>query len=154
MKKLSLAIPALLAASLLGACVPTTNSTVYSPVETMQAAQVDYGTIVDARSVDLRHVKQGAGTAGAIAGGLAGALAGNQLGGGNGKTIMTGLGAIGGAYAGGNLAQRANSHQGMQWFVDLDDGRSIAVIQNDPSLAVGARVRVLRSGGETRLVRR
>lgn len=41
---------------------------------------------------------------GTVVGGVAGAAIGNQIGGGRGRTLMTGVGAAGGALAGSELA--------------------------------------------------
>lgn len=46
---------------------------------------------------------------GAIAGGVAGGLLGNQIGKGNGRTVMTMLGAGGGAYAGHTIEKNVNT---------------------------------------------
>lgn len=144
---------ALAAAATVAGCAPQTNSAVYSNSAVMQTSVVRYGTIVDARMVETRNVAQGDRAAGVILGGIAGAAAGNQFGGGNGKVLMTGAGAIAGAALGDNLAQRANRHATQQWFVRLDNGQTIAVLQNDPTLAIGAHVKVIQDGNSMRIVR-
>lgn len=143
-----------LAAGTLAACgPPPTNSAVYSNNQTMQAQNVSYGTIVEMRMVETRSMAQGDQLLGAVVGGLAGAAAGDQFGKGRGNTIMTGIGAVGGAAAGQRIATNVNRHQAQQWFVRLDNGATVTVIQNDPNLFVGANVKVISDGRTTRIVR-
>lgn len=144
---------ALIAVGGLSACAPQTNSALYSTGQTMQANNVQFGTIIDMRYVETRRVQQGDRAAGVVLGTVAGGALGSQFGSGNGKTAMTAIGAVAGAALGDNLAQRANRHQAVEWFVTLDRGNTISVIQNDPSLHVGARVKVINDGYSTRLVR-
>lgn len=146
---------AMVAAIALGAaaCAPQPNSAVYSTNRTMQASQVQFGTIFDARTVETRHVQSGDQTAGVLIGGALGALAGDQFGKGNGNVLMTGAGAIAGAAVGANVAKSANRSVSTEWFVHLDNGGKISVVQNDPSLFVGASVKVINDGRTTRLVR-
>jgi outer membrane lipoprotein SlyB len=146
---------AMVAVAALGvsACAPQTNSAVYGSSQAMQASHVQYGTIVDVRYVEMRHMEQGDRAVGVVAGTLLGGAAGSQFGKGDGKTAMTAIGAVAGAALGDNLAQRANRHQATEWFVRLDGGRTVAIVQNDPSLHVGAHVKVIDDGRSTRIVR-
>lgn len=150
----SIRTTALIAVAALGvsACAPQTNSSVYTTGHAMQANHVQYGTITDVRMVEMRHMAQGDQAAGVLIGGALGALAGNEFGSGNGKTLMTGAGAIAGAAAGSRIAAGANRHQATEWFVRLDSGRTISVVQNDPNLRVGARIKIVQDGRTTRLV--
>jgi outer membrane lipoprotein SlyB len=144
-------IAAALIASGLAACAPQTDSRIYAPQRTMQASNVQYGTVSSMRYVEVQNVQNGR-ELGAIAGGIAGAMIGDQFGKGRGNTLATGAGAIAGAMAGSSMADNANRHVAQEWFVKLENGRSIAVIQNDPNILVGARVAVVTNGSETRLV--
>jgi outer membrane lipoprotein SlyB len=144
-------IAAALTVAGLSACAPQTDSRVYAPHRTMQASEVQYGTVSSMRYVEIQNVQHGR-ELGAIAGGVAGALIGDQFGKGRGNTLATGAGAIAGAMAGSSMADNANRHQAQEWFVKMDNGRSIAVIQNDPNIFIGQKVAVVTSGGETRLV--
>lgn len=142
-----------LAVGSLAACMPPqTNSAVYSNTQSMQAQSVNFGTITDVRMVETRNISQGDQLIGGVIGGLAGAVLGDQFGNGNGNTIMTGAGAIAGAAIGQNVATNANRHQAQQWFVSMNNGSTITVIQADPSLFVGANVKVIFDGNTTRLV--
>lgn len=90
--------------------------------------------------------KAGEGSAlGMIAGGAAGALLGRQVGGGSGRDIATIAGAVGGAYAGKKLEERAKTHKAWIVTVEFDDGsKSSFEYQEDPGFKVGDAVR--RSG--------
>jgi len=138
----------------LTACAaPQTNSAIYSTGHAMQASQVQFGTIIDVRHVEMRNIQQGDRAIGVALGTLAGGAVGSQFGNGNGKTAMTAIGAVAGAAIGDNVAQGANRHQATEWFVRLDKGGMISVVQNDPALFVGASVKVVQDGRTTRLVR-
>ena len=79
---------------------------------------------------------------GVIAGGAAGALLGNQIGGGNGKTVATIAGAVGGAYAGKKIQERSTSSQ--VWNVDVlyENGqRKTFSFERDPGLRRGDSVK-------------
>ncbi len=148
--RISVAALALIASGV-AACAPQMDSRVYAPHQTMQASNVQYGVVSSVRYVEVQSVQNGQ-ELGAIAGGIAGALIGDQFGKGRGNTLATGAGAIAGAMAGSNMAANANRNVAQEWFVKLENGRHIAVIQNDPNILVGARVAVVTSGQETRLV--
>ena len=81
-------------------------------------------------------------TLGTIGGALLGGGLGSLIGGGTGQTVATVVGAIGGAYAGNQMAQRS---QTIVWRITVryDDG-SLAIIQQTtaPGLRPGDRVRV------------
>jgi outer membrane lipoprotein SlyB len=94
----------------------------------------------------VREVKQpGEHTAmGPIAGGVAGAVIGNQFGHGNGKKVMTVLGALGGAMAGKHIEKQARG--ATRWEVEVrhDSGMQETVLSDiAPSFNPGDRVRVV-----------
>lgn len=130
----------------------STPSNVYSAGRTMTAAEVQYGTIVSARPVELRRLGQADQYLGAALGTVAGAALGNQIGGGSGKVLATGAGAVGGAYGGMRVGQALGRSSSTEWFVRLDNMRTIAVVQDDRNLHVGQRVAVIQDGASTRLV--
>jgi outer membrane lipoprotein SlyB len=81
---------------------------------------------------------------GPAAGGVVGAVLGNQFGNGNGKKIMTVLGAAGGALAGREVEKHARGKK--QWEIDvrLDSGAQQAVLSDvEPGFRPGDRVRVI-----------
>ena len=78
---------------------------------------------------------------GVVAGGAAGALLGNQVGGGNGKTLATIAGAVGGAYAGKKIQEKSN--ESTIWIVDVEyeNGRRASFsFDRDPALQRGDHV--------------
>ena len=85
------------------------------------------------------------GPLGMIAGGAAGALLGHQIGGGTGKDLATIAGAVGGAYAGKKIEERAKTHTLWNVSVQFEDGskRSYEFAQ-EPGYRVGDAVK--RSG--------
>jgi outer membrane lipoprotein SlyB len=107
-----------------------------------QANAVSYGAI---ESIEGIRSSPGTSGAGAIVGGLVGGLLGNQVGGGNGRTVATLAGAVGGAYVGNNVEQNRNAPAPdmYQIRVRLDNGDRTAVTQDSVyELRVGDRVRV------------
>lgn len=87
------------------------------------------------------------GPLGMIAGGAAGALLGHQIGGGTGKDLATIAGAVGGAYAGKKIEERAKTHTVWSVSVQFEDGskRSYEFAQ-EPGYRVGDAV---KKSGET-----
>lgn len=79
---------------------------------------------------------------GVIGGGAAGALLGNQVGSGSGKTLATIAGAVGGAYAGKKLQEKANATKVWTVDVEYDNGRRGSfTFDHDPGLQRGDRVK-------------
>lgn len=153
MKSTTILLAAVTALGLTACAQPNMNSAVYTPSAAMRAQQVNMGTVIAVRQVEIRHVNGNSDAlVGAIAGGAAGALLGDQFGKGNGNALMTGIGAVAGAAAGSNVAQRANRVPAQEWTVRLDNGQTIAVVQNDAQLFVGQYVRVINDGQRTRIV--
>jgi outer membrane lipoprotein SlyB len=68
-----------------------------------------------------------------------GAVVGNQVGGGNGKTAMTVLGAVGGGFAGHEVEKRVRSTTAYDVRVRMEDG-SRRTVQREQAPAVGTRV--------------
>ena len=86
--------------------------------------------------------QKGKGTGlGVVAGGVLGGVAGHQVGGGNGKTAMTVLGAIGGGLAGKEVEKRARSETVFDVQVRMEDG-STRTFKRAQSMAVGTHVLV------------
>ena len=83
---------------------------------------------------------------GTIAGGVAGGVVGNQFGGGNGKTALTVLGAVGGALAGREVERNIRQQQTVTHYeltVRMSDGSARQFRSAQPfAFASGDRVRV------------
>ena len=78
---------------------------------------------------------------GTVAGGVLGGVLGNQVGGGNGKTAMTVLGAAGGAYAGNTVEKNMKKVTVYQMRVRMNDG-SVRTIEQSSPVAAGSSVLV------------
>jgi outer membrane lipoprotein SlyB len=98
------------------------------------------GVIVSISAVE----QQGEGSGlGMIAGGIAGGLLGNQVGRGNGNTLMTVLGAGGGAYAGHTFEKKVKTKTVYVIKVHMADGSYRTVTQyTRPGYAIGDHVKV------------
>ncbi|AIS94198.1 glycine zipper 2TM domain-containing protein [Burkholderia thailandensis] len=80
---------------------------------------------------------------GAIGGAAAGGLVGNQFGRGNGRTAMTILGALGGGLAGNAVEKQVRSETDYQVQVQMQDGSTRTfTYRNPPPFGQGQRVRV------------
>ena len=86
--------------------------------------------------VDVGNTTVGLGT---VAGGVLGGLLGHQVGGGNGKTAMTVLGAAGGAYAGNTIEKNMKKVTVYQVRVRMQDG-SARTVEVSSAVPVGSRV--------------
>jgi outer membrane lipoprotein SlyB len=124
------------------AAAPKRAESAARPVEvaTAKPACTDCGVVEGVREVEVK----GKGTGlGAVAGGVAGALVGHELGGGNAKTLMGVVGAVGGAVAGNEVEKRARATKQWEVTVRLEDGGTRAVtLAQQPPLHVGERVRL------------
>lgn len=99
------------------------------------------GTVTAIHTVALRGDATGLG---AVAGGVTGAVVGKQMGRGNGNTVMTLLGAAGGALAGNEIERNVKKRYSYRVTVRMDDGSFRTVSQSSrPAIAVGERVRVV-----------
>jgi outer membrane lipoprotein SlyB len=92
---------------------------------------------------DVTAVRQkGEGTGlGAVAGGALGGILGHQVGGGNGRTALTVLGAVGGGFAGHEVEQRARATTSYDVRVRMDNGAIRHFTRQSPP-PVGERVTV------------
>ncbi len=83
---------------------------------------------------------------GAVVGGVVGGLLGNQVGGGNGRTAATVIGALGGGYAGNEVQKRVNAQTVYRVDVRMDDGQTrTATLGTAPPM--GQRVQFGANGG-------
>lgn len=99
------------------------------------------GTVTQIETLTRAEPPSGAG---AVIGGVLGAVVGHQFGGGNGRTLATAAGAVGGAVAGNAIEkQRSSAIVGYRVDVRLDDGSTRSFrLPSAANLAVGSRVRV------------
>jgi len=100
-----------------------------------------FGTVESVKEVTTPGATSGVG---AVGGGIAGAVVGNQFGHGTGRSIMTVLGAAGGALAGKEIEKQHNATKRWDVTVRMDDGSYHTL--SSPSLPywhAGDRVRFL-----------
>lgn len=111
---------------------------------------VEVGTVTAVRDVTIHSDGS---TAGAVTGAALGGLAGSTVGGGRGQTAATVGGAAAGAAAGNALS--SSTQAGVEVTVQLDAGRTVAVIQPGSSneFRVGDRVNVGSDGTTSRVTR-
>lgn len=105
------------------------------------AACVGCGTV---ESINLVETPAKTSGVGAVAGGLTGALLGNQIGRGDGRTVMTIAGGAGGAYLGNKIEQNTRRTSSYKIVVRMDNGGLRTVYQTEaPSVAVGSQVQIV-----------
>jgi len=126
--------------TLLVASCATPTSDSYTTSEVGQAAETTRGTVLASRPVEIRGEASPVGVgAGAIAG-----AAGTNVGGGEGALAV--LGALVGAGLGYLAQSGLGSEDGLEYVVDLEDGRTVTVVQNradgEVPLPPGAQVLV------------
>ncbi|MDB5848835.1 MAG: hypothetical protein JWP29_2587 [Rhodoferax sp.] len=118
-----------------------------APARVAQAANVcnSCGTVESVAAVQRQGKVNGVNVGnttiglGAVAGGVLGGLLGHQVGGGNGRTAMSVLGAAGGAYAGNSVEKNMNKVTVYDVRVRMDNG-TYRHMDISTSPAVGSRV--------------
>jgi outer membrane lipoprotein SlyB len=96
------------------------------------------GTVERVTQVERDGAASGVGV---VAGGVLGAAVGNQVGGGDGKTLATILGAVGGGMAGNAVEKKMKKVIHYEVIVRMEDGSTRTVQQSTPA-SVGAQVTV------------
>lgn len=135
--------------ALLAACASSNSGSVYSRDEARKVQTVKTGVIESVRQVKLEGTKSPVGT---IAGGAVGGIAGSSVGGGRGSAIAAVIGAVAGGLAGSALEEGITRKDGVELTVKLDGGGLIAIVQEaDEVFAAGEKVRILESGGVSRV---
>ena len=119
------------------ASTTTTESASPTRIATTPAALCASCGVVE--SVNAVQEKGEGSGVGAVAGGVLGGVVGHQVGGGNGKTAMTVIGALGGGLAGHEVEKRVRSETRYDIRVRMEDG-STRVFRQAQSMAVGTRV--------------
>lgn len=137
--------------ALIAGCASSNSGDVYSRDQVRRTQTVQLGTVQAVRSVRIEGTKSGVGT---VAGAVAGGVAGSTIGAGSGRTLAALGGAALGAVGGTVAEEQITKKTGLEITVKLDGGSTIAVVQEaDVMFSVGERVRVLTSGGVTRVTK-
>ncbi|HEX5477568.1 MAG TPA: glycine zipper 2TM domain-containing protein [Burkholderiales bacterium] len=135
--------------SALPGCASRESANVYGRHETGREQTVRFATVESVRPVSI----QGSQTAiGPIAGGAVGGIAGSTVGRGKGSSVGAVLGGVAGGVAGQAIEEGATRKNGLEITVKLDNGELRAIVQEaDEAFRPGERVRLLNSGGITRV---
>lgn len=134
----------------LSGCASHQSPSTFNRSEVGRQQTVEAGSVTAVRAVTIQNDSRGVATAtGAVLGGLAG----STIGGGRGQTAATVGGAVAGGAAGNAMAGTTRS--GVEVTVQLDSGRTVAVVQdgNPDQFRVGDRVNVASDGVTTRVTR-
>lgn len=133
----------------LAACASSNSGSVYSRDEARKTQTVRMGIVESVRAVKLEGTKSPVGT---IAGGAVGGIAGSSIGHGRGSAVAAVLGAVVGGLAGSAAEEGITRKDGLEITVKLDNGTMLAVVQEaDVAFSPGERVRLVESGGTTRV---
>jgi outer membrane lipoprotein SlyB len=143
---------AILAAALavaLSGCFSRESADVYGKHEAGREQTVRMATVDSVRKVVLEGSRSGVGAA---AGGAVGGISGSTVGQGKGSSVAGVLGAVGGGVAGSVLEEKVTRKEAFEITVKLDSGEMRAIVQEaDVEIKPGQRVRLLTSGGVTRV---
>ena len=132
-------------------CTTSQSGQVYSSGQAQKSLSVYYGTIIELRQVTIQDKTSGGG---AVLGGVAGGVIGSTIGSGRGRTLAAVGGALAGMVAGNAIENQAGTKPAIEFTIELDNGRMMAVVQEDRAYyRVGDRVRLLQGGDGTWRVR-
>lgn len=102
---------------------------------------LECGVIQSVREIETKGEGSGLG---AVGGAVVGGILGSQVGGGNGKKVMTVVGAVGGAVAGNEIEKRVKSAKNYEITVRFDDGSSRVISEaSAPTWRAGDKVKVI-----------
>jgi outer membrane lipoprotein SlyB len=136
-------------AVLLSGCFSRESANVYNKGEAGREQTVRMATVDSVRKVTLEGSRSGIG---AGAGGAVGGISGSTVGQGKGASVATVLGAVVGGVAGGMVEEKVTRKDALEITVRLDNGDMRAIVQEaDVDLKPGQRVRLLTTGGVTRV---
>ena len=122
----------------------------YDRESVQKISNVLYGEVVSLKKVTI----EGGTKSGTIVGGLVGAAAGSQVSDSKPESeIGAVIGGAIGATLGGNVSKNIQSVEGVQLTINMDDGRTISVVQETSqySFSIGDLVEVISTKGKTRV---
>lgn len=130
-------------------CASSKAGDTYSRDEARQVQNVQMGVVQDVRPAKIEGTQS---PIGAGAGTLVGGIAGSSTGQGRGSAIGAVVGAVIGGVAGAAVEEGVTRQDAQEITIKLDSGRLISVVQGGKeTFQSGDKVRVLQSGGETRI---
>lgn len=144
----------LIVASLLVAGCARSSTSTYEAVDVGRTIETAQGSVVSSRTVKIKGESSNVGP---VAGGAVGAAGtGLAMGGRSGTGWAAILGAVVGAGIGYAAEQQMNNREGIEYIVQMDDGRTVTIVQNTDSaeqpMADGTPVLVQYSGKYTRVL--
>lgn len=132
-----------------GCATRSSSGSAYSSGQAQREQTVRMGVVESVRSVTIEDRPSGVGAA---AGGIVGGVAGSNIGRGRGSVVGSVLGAVVGGVAGHAAEGAITRKAGLEITVKLDNGELRAITQEaDENFHAGERVRLLSSGGTTRV---
>ncbi|MCC8393939.1 glycine zipper 2TM domain-containing protein [Paraburkholderia sp. MMS20-SJTR3] len=150
-----LVVATLIAGSLAmsGCAVNSSSPDVFTASQAQREQTVRFGTVDSVRAVRISSNNGQPSGVGALGGAALGALAGSAFGGGRGSVATGIVGGIGGAVAGNAVENSVAMRDGLEITVRLDNGDIRAITQTSTGeiFRAGDRVRLLSSGGVTRV---
>jgi outer membrane lipoprotein SlyB len=135
--------PLALAALMVVGCSSTRDAgSTFSRSSTQQVHSVQRGVVQSVRVVTIE--RDGRNTAGAVTGAVVGSAVGGPV------------ATVGGAAAGSAIQNSATTGQGLEITVLLDNGQTVAIVQEGPldAFRAGDNVNVTSDGSTTRVSRR
>lgn len=132
-------------------CASARSGKVYSRGQVQEKQTVQLGTVIAVDQVLIEGTKTPVGAgAGTVVGGVVGRGSGNS----SGDRVRGVLGAVLGGIAGAAAEEGLTRKQGLEITIELDDGKTISVVQEaDQQILIKDRVRILTGGdGTTRVV--
>jgi outer membrane lipoprotein SlyB len=142
----------MIALALLAGCASSKSGDVYSRDQARREQTVRMGLVESVREIMLEGTKSPVGT---VAGAAVGGIAGSTLGHGKGSAVTAVIGAVAGGLAGAAIEEGVTRRRALEITVKLDNGQFLAIVQEGDAAEFrpGDRVRLLSTGGETRVTR-
>ncbi|SAK48683.1 17 kDa surface antigen [Caballeronia arationis] len=153
MSRVGLAVALVSSVAMSGCAYNSSSPDVYTASQAQREETVRMATVESVRGVKISSNNGQPSGLGAIGGGALGAVAGSTIGGGTGS-ILTGIvGGLAGAVAGNAVENNVAVKNGLEITVRLDNGDMRAITQTSTGevFQAGERVRLLSSGGVTRV---
>ncbi|SAL63371.1 17 kDa surface antigen [Caballeronia cordobensis] len=152
--RIALAMALVGSVALTGCAYNSSSSDVYTASQAQREETVRMATVESVRGVKISSNNGQPTGLGTIGGGaLGGVAAASAIGGGNGSIIAGIIGGLAGAVAGNAVENSVAMKNGLEITVRLDNGdlRAITQTANGEVFQAGERVRLLSSGGVTRV---
>lgn len=151
--RLALAMVLVGTLAMTGCAYNSSSADVYTSGQAQREQSVRMGTVESVRGVRISANNGQPSGVGAVGGGALGAVAGSAIGGGKGSILAAIAGGIAGAVAGNAVENGVAQRNGVEITVRLDNGDLRAITQSATGeiFRAGDRVRLLSSGGVTRV---